>query len=321
MGRKKLLTWALAALAALAAGCGRKSKLVIGVVPKGQAHIFWQTVHAGAAAAARELGVEIRWNGPASETEFSRQVQIVESMINGRVDGIVLAPTDRVALVSVVERAAREKIPVTIFDSGIDTDNYVSFVATNNYAAGQLAARRVGEALGGRGAVAMLMNMPGSASTQEREKGFEDALGKDFPGLRIVARQFGMSDRAKSLAVAEDVLTAHPGLNALFASNEPGSVGAAQAVKARQLGGRVKLVGFDSSPTLVEDLKAGTIDSLVVQDPFQIGYTAVKSVVDKLRGGSPAKKIDSPARVLAAADLGRPEVQRLLNPDLDKYLK
>jgi len=321
MGRKKLLTWALAALAALAAGCGRKSKLVIGVVPKGQAHIFWQTVHAGAAAAARELGVEIRWNGPASETEFSRQVQIVESMINGRVDGIVLAPTDRVALVSVVERAAREKIPVTIFDSGIDTDNYVSFVATNNYAAGQLAARRVGEALGGRGAVAMLMNMPGSASTQEREKGFEDALGKDFPGLRIVARQFGMSDRAKSLAVAEDVLTAHPGLNALFASNEPGSVGAAQAVKARQLGGRVKLVGFDSSPTLVEDLKAGTIDSLVVQDPFQIGYTAVKSVVDKLRGGSPAKKIDSPARVLAAADLGRPEVQRLLNPDLDTYLK
>lgn len=308
-------------LAALLGGCSRKGKLVIGVVPKGQAHIFWQTVHAGAVAAGREAGAEIRWNGPSVETEFSRQVQIVESMINGRVDGIVLAPTDKVALVSVVERAVREKIPVTIFDSAIDTESYVSFVATNNYAAGQMAAHRVGAVLSGKGAVAMLMNMPGSASTLEREKGFEDALAKDFPGIRIVARQFGMSDRAKSLGVAEDLLTAHSDLNAIFASNEPGSVGAAQALKSRQLAGKVKLVGFDSSPTLVDDLKAGVIDSLVVQDPFNIGYTAVKTIVAKLRGETPAHKIDSPARVLAAADLDQPEVKQLLHPDMGKYLK
>src|SRR5574341_1219648 len=112
----------LVCLLAMLGACARKGNLIVGVVPKGQAHIFWQTVHAGAVAASRELGVEIRWNGPSMETEFSRQVQIVESMINGRVDGIVLAPTDKVALVSVVERAAREKIPVTIFDSGIDTE-------------------------------------------------------------------------------------------------------------------------------------------------------------------------------------------------------
>jgi ribose transport system substrate-binding protein len=307
-------------LASLAA-CARKGSPVIGVVPKGQAHIFWQTVHAGAVAAAREAGVEVRWNGPAVETEFSRQVQIVESMINGRVDAIVLAPTDRVALVGVVERAAREKIPVTIFDSAIDTENYVSFVATNNYAAGQMAARRIGQVLGGRGLIAMLMNMPGSASTLEREKGFEDALGKEFPEIRIVARQFGMSDRAKSLAVAEDLLTAHPGLAALFASNEPGSVGGAQALKSRKLTEKVKLIGFDSSPTLVEDLKAGAIDALVVQDPFQIGYTAVKTAIDKLKGQNPPRKIDTPARLITAAELEKPEVRLLLYPDLDKYLK
>lgn len=312
---------AAALLAMLAGGCARKDKPVIGVVPKGQAHIFWQTVHAGAAAAAGELGVEIRWNGPAVETEFSRQVQIVESMINARVNAIVLAPADKVAMVAVVERAAREKIPVTIFDSAIATENYVSFVATDNYAAGQLAARRVAEALGGRGAVAMLMNMPGSASTLEREKGFEDLLAREFAGIRIVARQFGMSDRAKSLAVAEDLLTAHPDLGAVFASNEPGSVGAAQALKSRGLTAKVRLVGFDSSPTLVEDLKAGAIDALVVQDPFNIGYTAVKTAVSNLRGGTPAKKIDSPARLLRAPDLEKPEVQRLLNPDLSRYLK
>ncbi|MBI3665427.1 MAG: substrate-binding domain-containing protein [Acidobacteria bacterium] len=311
----------LALAAALLSGCAKKGKLVIGVVPKGQAHIFWQSVHAGAAAAARELGVEIRWNGPAMENEYSRQVQIVDSMINARVDGLVLAPTDQVALVSVVERAARENIPVTIFDSGINTENYVSFVATNNYGAGQMAARRIGQILGGQGNVAMMMNMPGSASTLEREKGFAEALAREFPGVRIVERQFGMSDRAKAMSVAEDILTAHPEINGIFASNEPSSVGAAQALKSRQLAGKIKLVGFDSSPTLVDDLKAGVFDSLVVQDPFNIGYTAVKTVVAKLKGETPAKKIDSPARVLTAADLDKPEVERLLNPELDKYLK
>src|SRR5712692_7138386 len=318
--KKTALVCCLLALALLA-GCSRQGKLVIGVVPKGQAHIFWQTVHAGAVAAGRELGVDIRWNGPSMETEFSRQVQIVESMINGRADGIVLAPTDRVALVSVVERAAREKIPVAIFDSAIDTENYVSFVATNNYGGGQIAARRIGEILGGKGAVAMLMNMPGSASTQEREKGFEDTLAKEFPAIRIVARQFGMSDRAKSLAVAEDILTAQTALHGIFASNEPGSVGAAQALKSRQLAGKIKLVAFDSSPTLVDDLKGGVIDSLIVQDPFTIGYTAVKAVVAKLRGETPQRRIDLQARLLTGADLDKPEVKQLLNPDLDKYLK
>ena len=308
-------------LAVLLTGCARQGKLVIGVIPKGQAHIFWQTVHAGAAAAAQELGVEIRWNGPAMENEFARQVQIVESMINGRVSGIVLAPTDQTALVSVVERAAREKIPVSIFDSAISTDNYVSFVATNNYGGGEMGARRVGALLGGKGTVAMLMNMPGSASTLEREKGFEEILAKEFPDIKIAARQFGMSDRAKSLAVAEDFLTAHSGLNAIFASNEPGSVGASQALKSRQLSGKIKLVGFDSSPTLIDDLKAGVIDALIVQDPFTIGHEAVRTVVQKLRGETPPKKIDLPARLVTAADLEKPEIQQLLHPDLDRYLK
>ncbi|HYM10365.1 MAG TPA: substrate-binding domain-containing protein, partial [Bryobacterales bacterium] len=182
--RARLAAVLLIVILASLGGCARHGKLIIGVVPKGQAHIFWQTVHAGAVAAGREFGADIRWNGPSMETEFARQVQIAESMFNGRVSGIVLAPTDRRALVGVVERAAREGIPVTIFDSAIDTDQYVSFVATNNYGGGRMAAERVGSILGGKGGIAMLMNMPGSASTLEREKGFEDALAKDFPSIR-----------------------------------------------------------------------------------------------------------------------------------------
>ena len=125
----------------LFAACNRSNRTRIGVVPKAVAHVFWQSVQAGAVVAAREADVDIEWKGPPQETDFSRQIEIIDSMINARVDGIVMAPTEPTALVSVVERAAREGIPLTIFDSGINTEDYVSFVATNNYEAGVLAAK------------------------------------------------------------------------------------------------------------------------------------------------------------------------------------
>ncbi len=300
----------------LTASCQRKGQKVIAVVPKGQAHIFWQTVHAGAAAAAKDLGVRIEWNGPATEIEYAKQIEIVENFITRRVDGIVLAPTERVALVAVIERARREGIPVTIFDSGANTENYISFVATDNFAGGQMAARRLGQLLGGKGKVAVIAVVPGSASTSERERGFQETVQKEFPGIQIAALQYGMSDRARSLAVSEDILTAHPDLQGIFASNESSAVGAAQALKARNLSGKIKLVGFDSSPSLVDDLKAGTIDSLVVQNPYRMGYEAVKTIVDHLQQKRPPKRVDSGATLVTRDNMNTPEVQKLLNPPL-----
>lgn len=291
------------------------------MVPKAVAHIFWQSVHAGAVAAGREADVEIEWKGPPQETDFSRQIEIVDSMINARVDGIVLAPTEATSLVTVVERAATLGIPVTIFDSGINTEEYVSFVATNNYDAGVLAAQKLGEILAGEGEIALVRMVPGSASTTQRESGFQETLAKQFPGIKIVAEQYCMSDRAKALTVSENMLTAHPELDAIFASAEPATVGAGQAIKSRELSGKVRFVGFDFSDTIEKDLKAGVIDALVVQDPFNIGYTAVKTIVAKLAGETPEKRIDSPARVVTLDDLSDPEVDQLLHPDLEKYLE
>ncbi|MBK5294722.1 MAG: substrate-binding domain-containing protein [Acidobacteriia bacterium] len=310
-----------AALAALllSAGCKREQKITIGVVPKGRAHLFWQSVHAGAVAAAREAGVEILWNGPTSETDYAGQIQIVESMINRHVDAIVLAPIDKKAMVGVVERAGREKIPVIIFDSGVDTEQFVSQVATDNYAAGRMAAERMGEVLQGKGSVVIVAVMPGAASTMAREQGFEDAVKEKFPGIQILDKRYGMADFAKSLAVAENMLTAHPGVTGMFASNESSAVGAAQAVKGRK--SQLKLVGFDWSPTLLEDLKAGIIDSLVVQHPFKMGQESVRAAVHKLQG-KPVEKINNLApRLVLAADLDKPDVQAQLNPDLKKYLE
>lgn len=300
----------------LAPACRQQAGRVIAVVPKGQAHVFWQSVHAGAAAAGRDFGVVVEWNGPAMETEYSKQIEIVENFISRRVDGIVLAPTERVALVGVIEKAKREKIPLTIFDSAANTESYVSFVATDNYAGGQMAARRMGELLKGKGKVAVIALTPGSASTTERERGFQETVAASFPGLKIAAMQYGMSDRARSLAVTEDILSAHPDLDAIFASNESSTVGAAQALKSRGLAGKVKLVGFDSSTNLVEDLKSGVIDSLVVQNPYRMGYEGVKTIVDYLAGRVPPKRIDSGALLVKREDLQKPEVQKLLNPEL-----
>jgi ribose transport system substrate-binding protein len=290
------------------------------VIPKGTAHVFWQSVHAGAAAAGQEFHAEILWDGPPNETDYSRQLEIFDSMLNRHVNGVVVAAADKTILNASLDRAARENVPVVVFDSAVDSDNFVTFVATNNLEAGQMGARKLGQLLNGKGSVAMIENAPGSASTMDRERGFKDALGKEFPGIAIVAEQYSMSDRAKGMAATENILTAHPNLDGVFASSEPSSVGAAQALKSRGLAGKVRFVAFDSSEGLVEDLSGGTIDALVAQDPFKIGFEAVRAVAEKLDGKTPPKKMDLSARVITKADLDLPEIKQLLHPDLGKYL-
>jgi len=265
-------------------------------------------------AAGKALNVDVLWNGSASETDYARQVQIVDSMIARHVDGLAVAAQDRITLNASLDRAAAAHIPVTVFDSGVDSTNYLTFLATNNYQAGQMAARKLAALLNGKGKIAMLMHAPGSKSTME------DALRKEFPGVRITARQFSMSDRAKAMAAVENFLTAQPDLDGLFASAEPGSVGGALALKSRGMAGKIKFVAFDASDDLVQDLKDGSIDALVAQDPFRMGYQAVKTLVDKLHGTDPPKVIDLSGTVVTRADLDKPEIKALLFPDVKKYL-
>jgi ribose transport system substrate-binding protein len=306
------------AAATVTSACKKGGKRVIGVVPKGRAHLFWQSVQAGAIAAAREEDVEVLWNGPATETDYNGQLQIVEAFINRKVDAIALAPIDKKAMVSVVERAARQNIPVVIFDSGIDTEMFVSQVATDNYLAGQMAADRMGVILNGAGKIVIVAVQPGAASTMAREQGFEDRIREKSPGIQIIDKRFGMADFAKSRTVAENMLTAHSDLVGMFASNESSTVGAIQALKSRQ--SKVKLVGFDWSPPLLDDLRNGLIDSLVVQHPFKMGYESVKAAMAKLNGQAPPKINNLAPRLIVKEDLDKPDVREQLNPDLKKYL-
>ena len=160
----------------------------------------------------------------------------------------------------------------------------------------------------------MVIHKPGGTSTVLREKGFEETMAKEFPAVSIAARQFGMSDRARSRAAAENILTAHPDLQGIFASSEASSLGSIQAIRSRGLAGKVKLITFDSSDSHVEALRDGVIDTMLVQEPFKIGYEAVRSLAEKLEGRAPAQRIDLPARVIGKTDLENPDILALLSP-------
>jgi len=303
----------------LLSGCNRDHKRIIAVIPKGNADLFWQSVHAGAVKAGRETGVDVLWNGPASEADYTVQIQIVDAMINRHVDAIALAPTDRQALVTVVDRAADRNVPVVIFDSAIDTQRFMSQVATNNYKAGQMAAQRMGKILDGKGKVVIIAVKPGAASTEAREKGFEDAIHQEFPAIQILDKRYGMALVAQAMTVTENMLTAHTDLDAIFASNESSTIGAAQAMRGRA--GKIKLVGFDWSPTLLDDLSSGKLDSLVIQDPFKMGYQALMTAVKHLQGETVTKIVDLEPRLIDRQNLNDPDVQAQLHPDLKKYLE
>jgi ribose transport system substrate-binding protein len=309
--KKLLFTISFSALMVvlmLVPGCKRSGESAnktrtIAVIPKGVANFFWQSVKAGAEAAGQETGVRIYWNGPSNETDISSQINIVEDAITRRVDGIMIAPSHRESLVPVVERAQREGIPVTIFDSGIGTENYVSYVATDNLQGGVMGAERLAERLNGKGRIAVLGLKAGSVSTDERERGFQDTIKQKYPDIQIVAFHYGEANRSTSIDRATDILTAHPDLDGFFSSNEPSTVGAAQAIKQKGASGKIVLVGFDSSPNLIEDLKAGVIDSLIIQNPYRMGYDGVKTLVDKLNGKEPPRRIDTGIKLVTKDNL------------------
>jgi len=285
----------------------------IAVIPKGTSSVFWESVRAGAEEAGKELGYEISWNGPELESDRERQIQIVEDFIALKVAGIVLAPNDSSALVPKVEEMFTKNIPCVIIDSEIDTDKYISFAATNNYQGGVIAARRMGKILKGKGKVIVVKFMPGSGSTTNRENGFIDTIEKEFGDIEIVDTKYGMATVETALQAAEDLLTKHAELDGLYACNAGTSVGSAQALQSQGRAGNIKMVGFDAEETLIDKLKSGIIDSLVVQDPHKMGYVGVKTLVDKINGKEVPKSIDTGVELVTVERLEEPEIKALLN--------
>lgn len=307
-------------------------RLKIAVVPKGTTHEFWKSVHAGAVKASRELDVDIVWKGPLKEDDLKAQIDVVNTFVAQGVSGIVLAPLNDSALRAPVKAAAQAKIPVVVFDSDLQGDQHVSFVATDNQAAGKLAADGMAAKLAAGGAAAtpgkrnviVLRYQEGSASTQNREKGFLDGI-KGKPGLELVSdNQYGGATTESAFQKAESLLVAHKAgagaVDGIFTPNESTTFGMLQALKKSGVNKKVKFYGFDSSDKLVAALKDGDIDGLVVQDPFNMGYLAVKTMTEHLRGKPVEKRIDTGARLVEKESLDDPAVKAIMSPDLKPWL-
>jgi len=285
---------------------GYAQEKVIAVIPKGTASMWWEVVHAGANKAGQELGYRISWVGPEQETDREKQIQVVNDALVMKVMAIVLAPNDQKALVRPVQKIKEAGIPCVIIDSAVDanSNDYVSFVATDNFLGGADAAKCLGKALNGQGNVILTKFVQNSASTDARAEGFKKTLEKEFPNITIVAEQYAIAGtvedaRQKTL----DMLTRSKNVVGLFAVNQPSSVGAYKALQAQGVAGKIKMVGFDSDPILLEGIAEGGIESLIVQNPYEIGYQGVKAAVDAIDGKMVPKTMPIPSMIINKSNL------------------
>lgn len=280
-------------------------KLVVAAIPKSTGGDFWETVEAGAVEAAKELDVELKWEGTVTETEIAEQTKIIENMINLGVDAIALAPLNNQAQRKPVQSAVDNGIPVVIFDSGVDGNAHSSFVATDNRLGGSLGGDFMVEKLGGKGKVVVIRYVQGTASTTKRSEGFIETAQKG--GLEIVADPFSESGTLEgSKSVAANTLerfieNGTLAIDGIFAANLTATLGAASALDDLRASGikvDVTFVGFDSSTKLVRELQEGKIDSLVVQNPKRMGYLAVKAAVSAAKGEALEAHIDTGVQVV-----------------------
>jgi ribose transport system substrate-binding protein len=292
-----------------------KAPLTIAVIPKGTTHVFWKSVEQGAKKAGEDLGVTVIWKGPLQENDRAQQIQIVQQFTSQGVNGIVLAPLDHTALAGPVKAAGEKKIPVVIFDSALDGSagkEFVSFVATDSEKAGRMGGEHLAKLMGGKGDAVLLRYMVGSASTDARESGFVAAI-KDAKGMKItVDNRYAGATAGEAKSAALNMLDQIKAAGGVFCPNESSTYGMLLALRQAGLVGKIKLVGFDASPPLVEALKKGEIDALVVQDPRNMGYKAVEALVKSIRGEKVEGRVDTGAVLVTKENMDTPAVKRLI---------
>src|SRR5438034_9012527 len=307
---------------------GSNKKFTIAVIPKGTTHEFWKSIHAGAIKAAREstsLGteVELNWKGPLREDDREQQIQVVEGFISQGVNGIVLAPLDSRALVRPGEEAKNAGVPTVIIDSALESNSIASFVATDNRKGGMLGADRLGEVLGGKGKVILLRYAEGSASTEEREAGFLQEMKQKFPNIELISTdQYAGATRDTAKRASENLLNRFgDDVQGIFTPNESSTAGMLSALQDIGKAGKLMFVGFDTSQMFIDAMRAKQLHGIVVQNPFNMGYLGVRTMVENLQGKTVEKRIDTGVNMITLDNLDTPESQTLLHPPLDQYLR
>ena len=299
------------------AAAGKKVDVII----KASDSSFWQTMLAGAKKAGADYGMKVGLFGPTSETDINQQVQLIENSISRGVDAIVLASNSSDALNSAIKRARQAHIKVITADTAVTTDNE-GFIGTDNAKAGEQAGQRlcdlVKKAGKSSGDVLIESSVAGIQTLKDRDGGFRQGLAAGCPDVRVASTRFNNNDLNTAASQVNDALTANPNLIGIFADNNTSGVGAARAIKDNNAAEKIPVVAFDTDPQENAALTNGTIDALVVQNPYFFGYQGVVQAGMAAVGSQPPLKLDPGAVVADKANMNSDVVRPLLNPPTAK---
>jgi ribose transport system substrate-binding protein len=288
------------------------AKPYIPVISKGFQHQFWQAVKLGSEKAAKDFNVDITFEGPESESQVDKQVEMFQTALDKKPAAICLAALDTKALIPLLEKAKAANIPVIGFDSGVDSDIPVTTAATDNIAAAALAADKMAELIGGEGEVAVIVHDQTSRTGIDRRDGFLNEMKNKYPKIQVVDVQYGAGDQLKSTDLAKAIIQAHPNLKGFFGANEGSIIGVLNAVKELGKEGKIVVIGYDSGQQQIDAITSGVEAGAITQDPIGIGYKCVEAAVKAMKGESLPKTIDTGFHWFDKTNITDPTISALL---------
>ncbi|RTE02251.1 BMP family ABC transporter substrate-binding protein [Paenibacillus whitsoniae] len=289
----------------------KSDKIYIPVISKGFQHQFWQAVKQGAEKAAKEFNVEITFEGPETETQVDKQIEMLQAALGKKPQAIAFAALDSKAATPLLEKAKASKIPVIGFDSGVDSDIPVTTAATDNKAAAALAADKMAALIGNEGEIALVVHDQTSRTGVDRRDGFTNRIKEKYPNIKIVDTQYGGGDQLKSTDLAKAIIQAHPNIKGFFGANEGSAIGVLNAVTELKKD-KIVVIGYDSGKQQLDAIRSGKMAGAITQDPIGIGYWSVKAAVQAIKGETVPKNIDTGFHWYDKTNIDSPDIKALL---------
>lgn len=309
----------LVLLAVLLSSCSENNTLnyedkpKIALVLKMNTGYHWGTIKQGADTAAREFNVNLYFYAPLQEEDVKGQIDLVNQALDENVDALILAASDYKQLVEVTEKAYDRKIPVILIESLVDTDKIHSYIATDNIDAGRKAGNTLVEIAGTECNVAIMNFIKGTSSADDREKGLLEVISQ-YPLINVVAKEYCFSNLKHAINLTRNIVANYKNLDAIVALNSVSSEGVAQAIDELGLGGKVKVIAFDSTINEIDYLEEGIIHATIIQNPFAMGYLGVKYAVEMLNGNKIDSYYTTETKVITKENMYHQENQKLLFP-------
>lgn len=311
MINRRTLMGAISAMALMGASLPAMAQdMYIPLISKGFQHQFWQAVKAGADKAAAEFGVQVTFEGPDTEAQVDRQIDMLAAALAKNPAAIGFAALDSQAAIPLLQQAKDRNIPVVAFDSGVDSDIPVTTASTDNVAAAALAADKMAELIGGEGKIALVVHDQTSRTGIDRRDGFVNRMKESHPNIEIVDIQYGSGDHLQSTEITKSILLAHADLKGIFGANEGSAIGVMNG--ARELGRTIVIIGYDSGVQQKQAIRDGVMAGAITQNPVGIGYETVKAAVAAAKGEAVEKSIDTGFYWYDKSNIDDPEIAAVL---------